>query len=83
MFQKSKISDRSHQWPLIHSNVSAPSLVEKKEPHLGHLIRVSFDVDAHPKEKQMTIDIIMNIFIFAFIINPLSKQPSLHGMIKA
>jgi len=29
---------------------------------------VSFDTDAHPKEKQMTINIIMNIFIFAFMI---------------
>jgi hypothetical protein len=45
-------------------------LVEKKVPHLGHLSRLSFDMDAHPKEKQMTIDIMMNIFIFASIINP-------------
>jgi len=31
---------------------------------------VSFDTDAHPKEKQMTIDMIMNAFIFAFIRSP-------------
>ncbi len=37
----------------------------------------SFDTDAHPKEKQMTIDMIMNIFIFAFMITPLSKQSPL------
>jgi len=55
---------------LIDSNVSAPSWVEKKVPHFGHLTRVSFDTDAHPKEKQMTIDIIMNISIFAFIRSP-------------
>jgi len=46
-------------------------LVEKKVPHLGHLTMESFDMDPHPKEKQMTIDNIMNIFIFAFILSPL------------
>jgi hypothetical protein len=55
---------------LIDSNVLAPSLDEKKAPHLGHLNMVSFDTDAHPKEKQMTIDIIMYIFIFAFVGSP-------------
>ncbi len=55
---------------LVDSNVSTPSLVEKKVPHLGHLTMVSFDMGTHPKEKQMTIEIIMNIFIFVFICSP-------------
>jgi hypothetical protein len=42
--------------PRIHSNVSAPSLVEKKAPHLGHRINVSLDdsfvVQAHPKQNK-------------------------------
>jgi len=33
----------------IHWNVSAPSFVEKKAPHLGHLMGVFCDAVAHPK----------------------------------
>jgi len=56
--------------PRIHSYVSAPSFVEKKAPHLGHLIQVSLGVDAHPKEKDITIDRTMKIFILFSILNP-------------
>ncbi len=55
---------------LIDSNSAAPSLVEKKVPHLGHLTRLSFDTDAHPREKHMMINVIPSIFIFAFIVSP-------------
>lgn len=57
---------------LIDSNSAAPSLVEKKVPHLGHLTRLSFDTEAHPREKQITINRTRLIFIFAFIHFPLS-----------
>jgi hypothetical protein len=62
-------------------------LVEKKVPHLGHLTMVSFDMvsfdtDAHPKEKQMTIDNIMNIFIFAFIRPPIDYQRKIYCHLK-
>jgi len=36
----------------MNFHVSSPSRVSKKEAHFGHLVFVSFDDEAHPREKK-------------------------------
>jgi hypothetical protein len=53
------------------SNASAPSFVEKKAPHFGHLIIVSFDIRAHPKKRTDRIVNAKKMFIHLLMMSPL------------